>query len=120
VKRKSLIMLIGVAVVLSAGVSAYWSSHYARFTTQGWRRGETSRSDARKAMVRDLLAAHSPLGKTPAEVDALLGPPSQRAFSGYDRVYWLGREDSLMPIDSTWLGLKFRNGVVVEASQFTD
>lgn len=72
-------------------------------------------------MVDDLLRRFKLIGMTQKQIDELLGkPPHTEYFSEYDYVYWLGPERSLFSIDSEWLCLKFKNGVVVQADMRRD
>lgn len=93
----------------------------ARFDSLRWRQAENGNSEIRKAMVRDLLRRHKLVGMSRANIDALLGPPTRTSkFRGYDYVYWLGRDDSYMPIDSSWLGIRFAGDRVSEAAYVQD
>ncbi|MGH7285099.1 MAG: hypothetical protein ACRELY_26545 [Polyangiaceae bacterium] len=56
-------------------------------------------------------------GMKRADVEALLGPQSDPAyFKGWDLRYWLGPND----LDSWWLLIKLRDGVVTELRVASD
>jgi hypothetical protein len=61
-------------------------------------------------------------GKTRTEVVALLGePPATSYFSEYDLVYELGRDRSLLGMDSDWLAILFGpDGQVSEVAVLQD
>jgi hypothetical protein len=67
-------------------------------------------------MADSFLAGQRPVGKSRAEIVAMLGEPDDTPyFRRYDMVYYLGPERGPMPIDSEWLVLKLTDGVVTEA-----
>jgi hypothetical protein len=72
-------------------------------------------------MVDDLLARHKLVGMSRAQVEELLGvPPDTPYFREYDYVYWLGPERGFISIDSEWLVVKTKDGIVVTATIVTD
>ena len=118
IKRISYIILavVEVCVVLLlawAGYHVYWS----RFTPEKWQ----THPDHRASMVEDLLEKHPLEGMTEDEVTALLGENDNERgyFEAPDRsVYWLGIRRTV--IDSEWLLIDFKDGVVTEYNWTTD
>src|SRR5262249_7543801 len=99
--------------------------HRVPFEPAAWKAADRTdlQNPVRLRMVDDLLRRHRLVGMSRAEIDALLGVPEQKKtspFGGDDYVYWLGRERSLFPIDSEWLGIKFDQDTVVEARVLRD
>jgi hypothetical protein len=88
------------------------------FNSERWKAAsntDASFNSVRLRMAHSFLAGQRPVGKTRAEIVALLGEPDRTPyFRGYDMVYYLGPERSAMPIDSEWLVLKLKDGVVTE------
>ena len=79
-----------------------------QFTPEVWRSSERDPDGARYLMVDDLLAAQVLVGRTRAEVEALLGPmkaPTDYPWGGW--CYFLGPEPSVISLDYCWLGLRF-------------
>jgi hypothetical protein len=83
---------------------------------------EDWRDETRERLADGLLAARMLIGKSRAEVTALLGePPPPTYFSEYDMVYWLGAERGWFRIDSEWLVVRLdANKRVSEARISTD
>lgn len=80
-----------------------------------------TRDETRLFMVDDLLATHTLVGRSRADIVNLLGEPdSTPYFRHYDMVYYLGRERRAFGIDSEWLVLKLSAGRVSEARLVTD
>ena len=103
-------LLIGVA-----GVAAHrWNvSRPLAFDRTVWLAGDhdTSMNPPRLRMADDLLAKKAIIGKTRAEIESLLGPPTRTEyFSNYDMVYWLGSERSGYGVDSEWLVVRLSEG----------
>ena len=73
-------------------------------------------------MADRLLARGTLLGKSRAEVVAMLGePPETEYFREWHLVYRLGPERGLFGIDSEWLVLRIReDGRVAECRIVTD
>ncbi len=78
---------------------------------------EFSHDSVRLRMVDDFLKSHHPVGKSRAEIVALLGEPDNTPyFHNYDMVYHLGQERNSLPIDSEWLVLRLNSAnIVIEA-----
>lgn len=92
-----------------------------RFDSTLWKNSENSELHERLWMVDDLLQSRRLIGMTRAQVDALLSKaPSTEYFSDYDYVYWLGPERGFMSIDSEWLGIKFKDDIVIDARLLRD
>jgi hypothetical protein len=106
--RKKLAIASAALVVVALFVAA-WSKFRDRPFEQGaWLAAERRRSAIRLKMADHLVADRALLGKTREEIEALLGPPSQRGFSEPgDMTYWLGPERSLISVDSEWLIVRF-------------
>jgi len=65
----------------------------------------------RSRMADGLKLGGGLAGKTRIEVVALLGePPETTYFSEYDLVYQLGRDRTLLGMDSEWLAIRFGFG----------
>ena len=72
-------------------------------------------------MVDDLLKKHELIGMSKNQINELLGIPEPTGyFSDFDYVYWLGSERGLIPMDSEWLGVKFKNDIVIESMILRD
>lgn len=86
------------------------------FNSTKWKQAEQKDESIRIRMVDDLLSQHNLTGKSRSEIDSLLGTPEKtNYFQDYDYVYWLGPQRGLIPIDSEWLVIKFKNNIVVDA-----
>jgi hypothetical protein len=92
------------------------------FDSAAWKAAEPDVANpVRLRMVDDLLRRHRLVGKGKAEIDELLGRPTQTGhFADYDYVYWLGPERGFISIDSEWLVLKLEHGKVVQARVVRD
>jgi hypothetical protein len=106
-----LIALVLLAVVLLVGGGGWWwmTSGPLPFDKATWDSGgDEWRQYLRQRMADRLLQSRELIGKTEAEVTAMLGPADT---SGYFRpewsiVYWLGPERGFFGIDSEWLVLR--------------
>lgn len=87
-----------------------------------WQDDARTRSGIRLRMADRLLAEGTLVGRTRAEVVAMLGEPQPTAyFADWDLVYWLGPERGLFRIDSEWLVLRSgSDGRVDEARNVSD
>lgn len=95
--------------------------HKMPFESSEWKAHLNDRDIAKQRMVEDLFSAHKLVGMSIKEVEELLGkPPKTGYFKDYDYVYWLGPERSVLGIDSEWLGIKFRDGIVIKADILKD
>lgn len=100
------------------------------FDRDTWRKGERlstrgSSSDGvapRILMAEGLVRKRALLGKRRAEIEDMLGPPSDVGyFRTYDLVYWLGLERGFMRIDSEWLVVRLdATGTATEARIVND
>jgi hypothetical protein len=112
-----------VAVSLAIGVVGIgahrWNiSQPLAFDRAVWLTGDnnTSMNPPRLRMADDLVEKQVALGKTRAEIESLLGPPTQtNYFRNYDMVYWLGPERSGYGVDSEWLVVRISEGRANEA-----
>lgn len=90
------------------------------FSAAAWNDPKRERDGLRCELADDLLRTGVLLGRTDAQLDALLGPsPPTGYFLSWQRVYWLCAERGL-GVDSEWLTLRLDGGVVVEARILTD
>lgn len=86
------------------------------FDSAVWKADENRNTGIRVKMVNNLLKTRQVVGSRKAEIDSLLGvPQSTGYFKDFEYVYWLGPERGFFSIDSEWLCLNFRDGVVSEA-----
>ena len=90
------------------------------FESTQWKNHLDDQDRIKQKMLRDLLSQHKLIGMTVENINQLLGsPPKTSYFRDYDYVYWLGPENGL-GVDSEWLCIKFRDGVVAKADVLTD
>lgn len=131
IKKTAVYSFLGVLVVIVAGslfvgliISTPSIEEYAsrrNFDSGEWQKAEGGNDDVRIKMMDSLLHDHKVVGMSRSQIDALLGKPGKTPyFSDYEYVYWLGPERGFMSIDSEWLGLKFKDNVVTEASLLRD
>jgi hypothetical protein len=111
-RRRILWCALAVELLLLVGVWLQQSgTRPASFDRAVWRAGEDApfNSDApRLRMANGLIASGELLGRTRAELEAMLGPPSNTSkFREYRLVYWLGPERGFVSIDSEWLSIRF-------------
>jgi hypothetical protein len=93
-----------------------YSSRIA-FDSAIWKEDEKRNTGIRVKMVDNLLKTRPLIGLAKAEIDSLLGIPQPTDyFKDDDYVYWLGPERGLFSIDSEWLCLDFKDGVVIKAN----
>lgn len=91
------------------------------FDAVTWRQGDTLNNPIRIHMVDDLLRHTVVVGMSRAQIDDLLGSPSTTSkFKDYDYVYWLGPEPGLISVDSEWLVIRLKNGIVAEIKVVRD
>lgn len=95
---------------------------WCRFDAEAWRDASGTQSEARLWMVDDYLAAHSPVGRSLAEIDSLLGKDDLHgAVSAGAREWWLGSERGLIRIDSETLLVEADDqGTVTKAYIYRD
>lgn len=87
-----------------------------------WVQNGTDSASLRLRMADGLLRSKGLLGKSRAEIAALLGPPtSTDRFTDADLIYLLGPERGFIAIDSEWLTLRLDGaGNVRDARIVTD
>lgn len=91
------------------------------FESVQWKAHLEDKDPIKIKMVDDLFSRHQLIGMRVDEVEEILGkPPQTNYFKDYDYVYWLGPERSTFSIDSEWLGLKFKDGIVFKADILRD
>ena len=105
-------MTITTAAIASIAVTAgaYWrvAGGPTEFERSVWLQSETNPESPRLRMADDLLRSEVLLGKSRAEIETMLGPPtSTDKFRDSELVYWLGPERGFISIDSEWLTLNF-------------
>ena len=128
---KSISFFLGLALVyvlfigyifLGPIVSDY--ANRTQFDSVSWKNDQLVdnwENSIRLRMVDDLLKKHELVGMTRNQVDELLGIPKPTGyFNDYEYVYWLGPERGFISIDSEWLGVKFKNNIVIEAKILRD
>ena len=115
-KKKHLIPLI-IAVILLTVDFSYIRAH--SFTVHKW----SSYPENRTKIIADFLNDYELVGMSKKEVIELLGKSDNGAgyFNLENRlVYYLGPERGLISIDSEWLVIDFRDGLVSEYFLTTD
>lgn len=95
-----------------------------RFNSISWKNenvANNERNSVRLRMVNDLLKKYKFVGMSRNQINELLGIPEPTGyFRNFDYVYWLGPERGFISIDSEWLGIKFRNNVVIDVKTLRD
>lgn len=119
VPRVRIHVALAIAATL-AGCARETTSAPADLDTSGWQ--DPQNAQARFALADRLLADRALIGRTRAEVVALLGePPPTGYFREWDLVYHLGPERTWMSIDSEWLVLRLAaDGRVTDARLVRD
>ena len=97
---------IGAAALIAFAASIYvigfWKSEWA--WNDAWPRHRTL--NVRHRMADGLAGSDEQIGKSQAQVVALLGePPQSDKFREFDLVYALGAERGFIGIDSEWLAI---------------
>lgn len=108
-----------VAIVLAIIVAGIVYQYKHTFSTAKW----LNNPEERTAIVDDLLEKHEFIGMTETEVVGLLGDHNNDYgyFNEAGRyVYYMGAERGLISIDSEWLILDFKDGVVADCYITTD
>jgi outer membrane protein assembly factor BamE (lipoprotein component of BamABCDE complex) len=115
--------LLALSVFTTVAPSAADACLRDRFSSNRWKNSllVESSDPQRLYMVDDLMSRFQLEGKTQQEITDLIGKPQPTSyFHEYEYVYWLGPERGFISIDSEWLCLKFKNGVVSEARILRD
>lgn len=110
------ILLAVILGVVTEGV-IYRLKH--TFSTEKW----LNNPDERTAIVDDLMKKYELVGMNAQEVTALLGEHGKDLDGLSDDIrytYYLGPEKGFISIDSEWLILIFKDGVVSECYVMTD
>ena len=110
------------SIAVAVGVYRHVAHGPTEFERSVWLQGETGSVSPRLRMADGLLRSEVLLGKSRAEIEAVLGPPtSTDKFRDSGLVYWLGPERGFISIDSEWLTLDFDHaGKVRDARIVTD
>ena len=121
VRRATWVLLVAVAAVALLVVKCAVFPGRA-FDAALWSDKTQVESGVRLGMADRLLADGVLIGRTRAEVVALLGePPPTGYFAEWDLVYWLGPERGFISIDSEWLVARFgSDGRITEARLVRD
>ena len=127
IRRKPLIAVVLVGGALAFGIGALWHSQTAPtpFDRTNWLQGALAKSSSdapRLRMADGLVGSKVLLGMSHAEIEAMLGPPTEtNTFRAYGLVYWLGPERGLMSIDNEWLAFRFdKDNKSIEAEVLRD
>ena len=110
-----ILVVVALAIIIASVV--YHQNH--TFSTPKW----LNNPEKRTAIVDNLLEQHKLVGMAEADVIALLGEPNNNYgyFNADNRyVYYMGAERGLISIDSEWLILDFKDGIVSESFITTD
>ncbi len=110
-----ILVVVALAIIIASVV--YHQNH--TFSTPKW----LNNPEKRTAIVDNLLEQHKLVGMAEADVIALLGEPNNDYgyFNADNRyVYYMGAERGLISIDSEWLILDFKDGIVSESFITTD
>ena len=110
-----ILVVVALAIIIASVV--YHQNH--TFSTPKW----LNNPEKRTAIVDNLLEQHKLVGMVEADVIALLGEPNNDYgyFNADNRyVYYMGAERGLISIDSEWLILDFKDGIVSESFITTD
>lgn len=111
-RKKRICILLGICVLLLAGVLARYEIKH-RFTTEKW----LEQPEQRREIVDDFLKRYALEGRTKEEVIALLGEGEV-----YDDrlMYFLGMERGLISIDTEWMVISFVDDIVTQIDFVTD
>lgn len=111
--KKLAVVILIISTLLVCAFLLYWRIYYSplEFDSAVWQQGDNvKRSSAtpRLRMIDGLISSGVLLGKTPNEIDLMLGKPTDtNYFADFDVVYWLGKERGFISIDSEWLVIGF-------------
>ena len=106
-RRRSALTIL---IVIFAGVIVAWLRWPVgrAFDARVWQDEKQVQQGVRLAMADRIVARRMLLGKSRAQVTAMLGePPETVYFPDWDLVYWLGPERAFISIDSEWLVVRF-------------
>ena len=102
--RPSCLIALGFMIPASVAVISCTGSPGDAFDTAQWSDEAQVEAGVRRGMADGLVADEVLIGRTRAEVVAMLGePPPTEYFRNWDLVYWLGPERGFISIDSEWL-----------------
>lgn len=106
----SVLLLLALIVLLAGGVAGYlYAADYLpvrTFDSADWK--ARTEENVRVKMIESLKSRHELKGMRAAQIEALLGPPTETAyFANWDYVYWLGDGRGLFATDHEWLVLRF-------------
>jgi hypothetical protein len=116
----TLIIYLSIIGFIFFGPSVKSYVQRTEFNSAVWKANLAPNNNIKQRMVHDLLRNHKINGLRVTEVDVLLGiPPKSEYFKECDYLYWLGPESGL-GVDSEWLCLRIKNGVVEDFKILTD
>jgi len=105
-------------LIFGPSVKSYFQQ--TSFDSAKWKASLETGDTIKQRMISNLLSKHELVGMRAEQIDQLLGhPPKTSYFKDYDYIYWLGPEQG-MGVDSEWLGIKFKSGIVEKADLLRD
>ena len=108
----SLIFLLGMAYIFLLPIISDYKGRI-KFNSEQWKNADAVDNGIRIKMVDDLIHHDKLAGMTREQIILLLGEPASHGyFEEYDLVYWLGPERGFISIDSEWLCINLKNGIV--------
>lgn len=123
-KTKQRAVIVGAAIMIAIAVAAVHQVWFPGrpFDRAAWTAAFDASNTVRAEMADRMIARRTLLGKSRADVVAMLGDPSTDGyFNEWDLVYWLGPERGFIRIDSEWLVLRLgADGRVAEHAIMTD
>ena len=121
-KALGFVTFLVAACSIAVGIYWYVALSPTEFDRTIWLQGESGADYPRLRMADGLLRSEVLLGKSEAEIESMLGPPTTTdKFRDSGLVYWLGPIRGFIRIDSEWLTLNFdQAGKVHDAQIVTD
>lgn len=115
--------LVAIAIAIAVLIFFLKPADQIKFNYEKWNDRSLVYSEPyiRSQMVKDVLNNILEDGLTTDMVIKKLGPQSESDyFSDYQLRYWLGPENGLVSIDSSWLVIKIKNERVEKYEVVTD
>ncbi|WP_417505735.1 hypothetical protein [Marinomonas gallaica] len=122
-RNKWIIISSLVAIAIAVLIFFLKPADQIKFNYEKWNDRSLVYSEPyiRSQMVKDVLNNILEDGLTTDMVIKKLGPQSESDyFSDYQLRYWLGPEDGIVSIDSSWLVIKIKNERVEKYEVVTD